>query len=423
MSQKIAIIGGGIAGLTASYLLNKDNDITLFEKSDRIGGNAYTITAKGGEKIDIAVAAFGKAGYDNFYRLLDELNVKTSWALQAYMSMENLDTKEGLYITPLSLKGLFRQKFALLNPMNLINFITLLKGVKIAIKKLDNGELKGLSFEEVINSIPQLSKKQPKIILLSALCLMSSMSGKEVLESPAEFFVSKLKKHNDVVSPRAVYSVRCMKNQTKSYVDALAKDFKDKIIYESRIQTVIRNKDGVIIKTLDENNKEIELKFDKIIFGCNADQALELLETPTKEEKEILGKWRYKPSNMVVHRDLSSFPHIDLIQSFNFIYTERDGVFNTSVSGGLRYLPGVPNDSDLISTQHANFDIDEKLVEYKAVLRTPIFDNESYATVKILPTLNGVNHSYYCGSHFGHGLHEAAIKSAIDAAKMLGAKW
>ena len=77
MNQKIAIIGGGIAGLTAAYLLHEKYDITLFEKSMRIGGNAYTLTTQDGEEVDIAAAAFGKHSYKNFFRLLSKLDIET----------------------------------------------------------------------------------------------------------------------------------------------------------------------------------------------------------------------------------------------------------------------------------------------------------------------------------------------------------
>ena len=103
MSQRIAIIGGGIAGLTTAYLLARRHEITLFEKTGRVGGNAYTHTTRDGHQVDIAVAAFGRAGYPNFYRLIDELGVRAQRSPGAFMSLKNLDSGEGLYITPLSL--------------------------------------------------------------------------------------------------------------------------------------------------------------------------------------------------------------------------------------------------------------------------------------------------------------------------------
>ena len=109
------------------------------------------------------------------------------------------------------------------------------------------------------------------------------------------------------------------------------------------------------------------------------------------------------------------------MQAYTFLYSQKSGRFNTSVTGSLWHLPGVAADCPYLSSQHPNFPIDPKLIEYQTVLRTPNFDFKSYPTVKQLPRLNGQMNSYYCGSHFGHGLHEDAVRSAIEVAQSLGA--
>ena len=150
--EKIAIIGGGIGGLTAAYLLHGRHDITLFEKSNRLGGNAYTHKLKTGEGADIAVAAFGKAGYPNFYRLLDELGIKTSWRIQSYMSMQNLDSGEGYYLTPLSLRGILAQRFALLHPKHLLSSLKMFIGLRKATRRLEEGRLSGLTLQQAFGA-------------------------------------------------------------------------------------------------------------------------------------------------------------------------------------------------------------------------------------------------------------------------------
>ena len=157
-----------------------------------------------------------------------------------------------------------------------------------------------------------------------------------------------------------------------------------------------------------------------MIFACNADQALELLDAPTPLERELLSAWRYKDGRLVVHRDHTAFPKRELMQAYTFLYRRRDGGFSTSVNGSLWFEPGVPRTCDLIASQHPNFPIREDRIELDTVLRTPIFDFRSCATTARLPELNGVKNTYYCGSHFGYGLHEDAIRSAVDVARALG---
>jgi predicted NAD/FAD-binding protein len=108
------------------------------------------------------------------------------------------------------------------------------------------------------------------------------------------------------------------------------------------------------------------------------------------------------------------------MQAYTFLYRRRDGGFSTSVNGSLWFEPSVPDTCDLIASQHPNFEIREDHIELDTVLRTPIFDFRSCATTARLPELNGVKNTYYCGSYFGYGLHEDAIRSAVDVTRRLG---
>ncbi|HDY83064.1 MAG: hypothetical protein DRI34_09855 [Deltaproteobacteria bacterium] len=414
MKGKIAVIGGGVAGLTAAHLLCRQYQVQLFEKTDRIGGNAYTYRTRDGEEVDIAVAAFGKAGYPTFYKLLKHLGIKTRLCLSSYMSFHDLDRGTGIYLTP-GLRGLAAQRFRLLKPSLLRQIRRLFRGVKKSYRLLDQGAFTDQTLAQALERIPELSD-EARIIFICSLCLLSSMSASEVLDSPAEFFFHKLKVHHDVISPKAVYSVRAVANKTRSYIDALAAPFRDNIVLSADIRTVERSPQQVSLLFADGSRAS----FDKVIFACHADQALALLARPNAEEQRLLGPWRYKDGRMLLHADHSSFPRRALMQAYTFLYTDRQGRFDTSVNGALWHEPGVSRRCRLISSQHPNFEVAPELVEFETVLRTPIFDFASVPTIEQLPTLNGNLNSYYCGSYFGHGLHEDAVSSAVAVARQLG---
>ncbi|RME19725.1 MAG: hypothetical protein D6806_17785, partial [Deltaproteobacteria bacterium] len=278
MTERIAIIGAGVAGLTAGYLLARRYDVRLYEKTDRIGGNAYTYETRSGEEVDIAVAAFGKAGYPTFYKLLDHLGVRTKLCLGSYMSFHDLDRLTGIYLTP-GMSGLLAQRFRLLSPSLLGQIRRLFRGVRKGRRMLSEGALDGLTMAQALERIPELSA-EARLMFLCTLCLLSSMSADEVLEAPAWFFFHKLDVHNDVVSPRATYSVRAVENKTKSYIEALAAPIRDSIVLSADIAAVERTPQNVTIVLRDGRREE----FDKVVFACNADQALELLEKPTEQE-------------------------------------------------------------------------------------------------------------------------------------------
>lgn len=186
MALKIAIVGGGIAGLTAAYYLNKKHQIKLFEKSHRLGGNAYAYQSRSGDNLDIAVAAFGKKGYPHFYALLDELNIKTSLCANTYLSLHDLETKDGLYLTP-SFKGGLSQGFKLFKLDNFKDIVALFAGIREAYKRLGAGELEGMTLQECLTEISYF-KGNTYRVFVCVLCLLSSMDAQEVLSSPASFF-------------------------------------------------------------------------------------------------------------------------------------------------------------------------------------------------------------------------------------------
>lgn len=421
MNQKIAIIGGGIAGLTAAYLLDQKYDVTLFEKSVRIGGNAYTLTTPGGEEVDIAVAAFGKFSYKNVFRLFSKLNIKTVSPFEITpfgtfglgVSFYNPDTKTGMYMTP-GIKGLISQHFEILRPGHVKSTFQLLRGLKRARNLLDTGDLEGSTVAEALKKIPQLAG-DAKLIFIGGLCLISSMCCDDVLDAPASFFIDKLKVHNDLLPPKALFSVRFTKHRTRSYVEALSSGYKKRIIFNSSIKTVTRQDTNVVL-VMEDGEK---LLFDKVVFACNADQALKLLDNPTEKEERLLGAWKYTEGKIVVHTDHSHFPKRELMEGYTFLYQEKGTYIETSISGSLWALPGVTKDSNLISTQHPNFPINKDQIVFEKVFRTPIFDFNSCSTIKELPSLNGTKNTYYCGSHFGFGVHEDAVTSAMEIANKL----
>lgn len=416
MKKNIAVIGGGIAGITAAHYLNKDHDIVLFEKQNRLGGNAFSLPTPEGDEVDIAVAAFGKAGYPHFYALLNELGIKTELCSNTFMSFHNLDTKEGLYLTP-TLKAGLRQGFSMLNPRNVKSLYNLFSGLREANKLLRQSRLKGLSLRRAIAMIPQF-KGDACLVFVCTLCLLSSMSYEEVLETPAEFFINKLNVHNDVISPKFLYSVRAVSGGTQSYVNALVDPFRKKVVLNACIKTVRRTHDGIEI-IMHQGKAH---RFDAVVFACNADQALKLIEKPTREEKSILGVWRYKNGRIVVHKDHSSFPSKDLIQAYTFLYRQNGKKTDTSVNGALWFEPNASDDCDYICAQHPNYSIRKDLVLFETFLRTPMFDLDSIKTIPRLRSLNGIQNTYFCGSHFGYGLHEDAVSSALAVAEHFGVK-
>ncbi|MEN8166486.1 MAG: FAD-dependent oxidoreductase [Pseudomonadota bacterium] len=416
--QRIAIIGGGIAGLTAAYLLHKRYYITLYEKSNRVGGNAYTYTTSDGIDADVGVMSFERKAYRNFFRLMEHLGIDSvSGAGQMGGGFVNLQTDEASYISP-HLRGLIAQRFGFFNPSRLINNLLLPLGMQDAKKLVRSGAFQGLTLEQALQRLPRI-KKEGKLAFISTLCMMSSMHCDELLASPAEFFFGKLNRYGTLFPPQILWRIRFMRQGTRSYIEKLSSPIQDGIKLNARIQSVVRNDQGVVLVMHDGERHH----YDRVIFACHADQALSLLDRPSEREQNLLGVWRYTKSEIVVHRDLSPYPQKDLLDGYTFLYTKGGRYINTSVTFSLWILPTAPMHSDWMITQHQNFPIRQDRIDATFALKTPIFDFAAVAAQAELPRLNGELHSYYCGSHFGFGLHEDAVTSAIRVAEQLGVEF
>ncbi len=408
MKQSVAIIGGGVAGLTAAYLLHEQYDITLYEKDNRLGGNAFTYTSPDGDDIDISVFAFSSKSYPNFFKLLGELGVATGrFSLRGISATSyDLDTREGYAFQPMTLRGFLPAHFRRTKAMGL--------GMMRGIDMLDAGELEGLSMREALPRIPELTG-HTYLHFCFMLCLMSSMLFDEVMAAPAPFFFGKVKRH--MTSGPTAW--RLVKRRTKTYVNAMADRFRDHVRLDTEIRTVVRDDNGVTITTDAGDTAQ----FNKVIFACPADQALGMLDESSEDERRLLGAWRYRDGLVVVHRDDTHFPPEADRNLYCYMYSDRDGKIETSINACYNMQKGVSKTSTYLGTQHPNFPIREDLIAMQRVFRTPIFDPASVATRAELRSLNGRRHTYYCGSHFGHGLHEDAVRSAVKVANALGVQW
>jgi predicted NAD/FAD-binding protein len=416
VTGKIAIIGGGVAGLTAGYLLHDRYDVTLFEMESRLGGNAYTLDTKTGEEIDISVFFYSRLEYPNFCRLLTKLGIRsTTWPMEGLsQSFRNLGTGRTHYLscdttrpaTILSLKN-FRSLFH-----QAIVFWNYNKGTRLS----KAGQFKDLTLRQALAYLPALKGDTAKLAIFP-VCLMTSMYWNELMEAPAEFVFAKIDRQFG--SLRKFLSWRLFPCKTRDYVEKLAAPFRDRIRLNAPVRSVSRAGNSVSVK-LDDG---VELKFDKVIFACPADRALALIEESTDDEKRLLGAWRYNDGLVVVHTDSSAYPPENMWAMYSYLYSDEGGEIDTSINAHYRFQNGVPDSSRYIGTQYPNIRFGKEWIEFQKVFRTPVYDRRSTASIEELPSLNGKLNSFFCGSHFGYGLHEDAVTSAVNVGKMLGADW
>lgn len=413
--QRVAVIGGGVAGIVAAHRLQKTHDVTLLEQSDYLGGHTHTITVPdgpdAGTPIDTGFIVFNEATYPHFIRFLDELEVPSR---RTEMSFGFQCLQSGLVYAGNDLNGLFAQRSNLINPQFYRFLLEIGRFSRLASLDLDTGQDLG-TLEQWTRRHRFLPYMVENYLKPMAAAIWSCPAG-QVAAFPARAFLLFFRNHG-LLSFRNRPSWRTVSGGSWSYVKAFTRTFTGTIRLEAGVERLDRTDDGVLV-TCKEGFRE---RFDQAVIATHADQALRLLGDPTPEERRLLGPWRYEANSTVLHTDLSVLPPMQRAWAcWNF---RREAVKGADqpvfVTYGMNLLQGLTTQRQYLVTLNRPSDYDESKVIARMIYHHPVYTADSMATQPELPSLNGVNRTWFCGSYFGYGFHEDAVRSSVQAVNLL----
>jgi uncharacterized protein len=414
---KIAVVGGGVAGVTAAHILQSAHDVTLYEKNSYVGGHTYTVVVDHGPDegtaVDMGFIVFNNQTYPTFSCLLNQLKVPVR---TSEMSFSFVCEKTDLEYAGTSLGGLFAQKRNLVRP----SFLKMLAGIarfgKEAMKSLENGELTTMSLGEYLEKRCYGPSFISNYLLPMASAIWSTPAG-EILHFPAETFVHFLRNHG-LLSFKDRPLWQTVSGGSCSYIQAFLERFQGRVLLSAGGTGIRRREGGIDIRT---SSGETE-RFNRVVLGVHADQSLRLLEDPTTDEKSLLGAWSYQKNLAVLHTDTSFLPsRIKARASWNYRRTANTGIgAPVSVTYWMNRLQGLNTHEDYCVTLNPARSIHQNRIIREVEFEHPLYNFQSVATQKDLPRLNGKNNTYFCGSFLGYGFHEDAVKSGIQVARCFG---
>lgn len=420
--MKIAIIGSGISGLGAAYLLAKQHEITVFEKEDRIGGHTATKEINYlGEKhfIDTGFIVYNDWTYPNFIKLLNELQVK-SQATEMSFSVKSALT--GLEYAGSNLNSLFAQRKNIFS----IKYLNMLREIvrfnELAKQDLELGRVEeGITLKEYLdkNAYSEFFRSHYLIPMGSAIW---SASLATMEKFPLLFFVRFFKNHG-LLNIKDRPQWRVLEGGSQAYLKPLSASFKDRVFTNRDIAIVTRSHEGVLITM----KNGIQHHFDQVIFACHSDQALSLLGDASDKESNILGAIPYQNNDVVMHSDVSLLPKNKRAwASWNYQLTSN-GLKTNQQEAVLTYnmniLQGIKSDTTFCVSLNTRDSIaPEKIIgEYQ--YSHPVFSLASVDASERWTEINGVNKTWFCGAYWANGFHEDGFSSAIRVAKALGVDW
>ncbi|UHC83195.1 FAD-dependent oxidoreductase [Pseudomonas sp. NIBR-H-19] len=412
--MKIAIIGSGIAGLTCAHLLNRRHDVTVFEAGDWVGGHTHTVqvSVEGRQyAVDTGFIVFNDWTYPNFIRLLGQLGVSFK---PTEMSFSVNDPDSGLEYNGNNLNSLFAQRRNLLSP----GFWGMLRDILRFNKEAqrDLNELR-IDADMTLDDYLKAGGYGERFILHYIVPMGAaiwSMSMAEMLNFPLQFFVRFFKNHGLLsVSDRPQWQV--IEGGSSAYIAPLTAAFKDRIRLNCPVKRVDRDEHGVVI----HSPAGIE-HFDKVVFACHSDQALQILASPSEAERAILGALPYADNEVVLHTDTQLLPTRKLAwASWNYRLSGA-GHTHAAVTYDMNILQGIESDTTFCVSLNQSAGINPDKVLARFTYAHPQFSLAAVAAQNRWAELDGVRHTHYCGAYWANGFHEDGVVSALRVAAAFG---
>jgi len=408
--MKVAVIGSGISGNTLAYLLNKNHDVTLYEKDKRIGGHSHTHEIVINNKkvnVDTGFIVFNKKTYPLFTSLLNNLGVKYE---NSNMSFSVFSKENNFEYNGTSLNSLFSQRRNLLSPKFLKMIFEILRFNKESIKL----KSKTILLKQYLKNNNYSTYFCKNYILPMGAAIWSSDIN-TILNFPAHFFIDFFKNHGMLsVTNRPQWLT--IKGGSQEYVKKLTSGFKDKIRLNSKIKNIVRYKSYVVI----EDNKSKE-KFDYVFFACHSDEALETLKKPTADEVKILSALPYQKNDIILHTDSSIMPQKKLSwAAWNYNIDSPDDSPIT-LTYNMNILQNIKTKDSLLVTLNPKLPISKGKVIKKLQYTHPKFSKDSVSAQLKNKIISGKNRTFYSGAYWGKGFHEDGVKSAYEAVKLFEA--
>ena len=410
--RDIAVIGTGISGLSAAWLLHQRHRVTVYDSARRPGGHSNTIEAPspdGAIPVDTGFIVFNDATYPNLIALFAHLGVET---VASDMSFAVSLHDGRLEYAGSDAFGLFAQPANLLRP----RFWSMLRDIKRFYR--DAPMQAGLVADDV--SIGQLldlfgyGEAFQEDHLMPFAAAIWSATARRVRDYPAASFIRFCDNHGLLrIANRPVW--RTVAGGSRSYVRLLTEGLRPHLRLGSAVVSVQRLPDGVLV----QDASGALCRFDDVVIATHADQALAMLDDADGRERALLGAFRYSSNEAVLHSDPAFMPRRRRVWS-SWNYLGGAGASRVCVTYWMNRLQGLPDSTKLFVTLNPSQPPRPDSVIHTETYEHPQFDAAAMRAQWSLWSLQGRRRTWFCGAYFGAGFHEDGLQAGLAVAEQLG---
>ena len=412
--KRIAIIGSGISGLYAAYLLHKEYDITVYEKEQYLGGHTRTLSVeyKNGVNIDVDTGfiVFNEQNYPNFTKMLKSLDVRYGNSDMSFaVTSSNYKDPEIKYSDINSFfadkKAIFSYKrYNLLYNINKFNYLSIktLKNIKNNIKDITLYEfLKDNKFNDffIDNYVLPMGSS------------IWSCKPSQILKFPYLSYVRFMNNHG-LLSISNQPQWHYIKNGSKTYVNSLIEYIDADNRVNSEVKEVIKSNNGVKIRTDDSNDE-----YDYVFFCNHPNEVTSIGKNLSNHQIDVLKDIKYSKNEVVLHKDPSIMPRNSKCWA-SWVYKKTKNN-HPILSYWMNSLQDIDNKYPIFVSLNPGEQIKEDKIFNKHILEHPLFDMTARNAQNLMPLIQGENNSFFCGAYNKYGFHEDGVVSSIKAVEKL----
>ena len=415
--RTVAVIGAGISGLAAAYLLSRRYRVHLFEEQRRLGGHTNTVlvsTPDGSVPLDTGFLVHNDRTYPNLVRLFKELGVATR---DSDMSFAVSCRASGFEYSSRGFNGFFAQRRNLVNPAHLYLLREILRFNREAPELLSapDGGLQTLG--DFLES-RRFGEAFTQRYLLPMASAIWSTSLEAIRSFPAVTLVRFFDNHG-LLSLASQPTWKVVSGGSHAYIPKLVAQVSGDIHVGAAIQAVRRSEAVVTVAFHDRPS----MVFDEVVFACHGDQVLPLLADPSERERDVFAGFAATTNVAWLHTDASVLPvRAPARASWNYLLA-ADAAAPPMVTYDLNRLQGLTTSEQYCVTLNPDSRIDEHRVLQRFVYRHPLYTHEAIRAQRQWSQVSGVNRSHYCGAYWFYGFHEDGLNSALRVASALGVDW
>ncbi len=414
--RHIAIIGSGISGMAAAYMLDSIASITVYEANGYIGGHSRTVdiaTPGGDVSVDTGFIVFNHRNYPLLTSLFSHLEVPIQKSDMSF----GVSIQEGwLEYGTQHLHNIFAQKYNMLRPPFWRMIADILRFNRQAHHYLERDP--SLTLAQCLDEL-RMGRWFREYFLMAMGGAIWSTPLQQMLDFPASTFIRFFDNHGllTVNDQPQWYTVQ---GGSKAYVERLTASYRDRILLHCGVKRVVRGAEGVTVHDVQGGAK----RYDEVVFACHADQALAMIENPTQDERSVLGCMRYQPNRMVLHSDISFMPkRKSAWASWVYLSKEKkDGSSHVSLSYWMNNLQSLPTSTPVIVTLNPASLPQEDLVYDACEFEHPLFDQPAVQAQGRIASIQGQDRLWFCGAYQRYGFHEDGLLSAVNMAAKMGVK-